>query len=475
MEIADDGGVRVYSSLLILKDVMETVIRLEKSYLDEPFENFGSAKSSYHPLKPHKADVWLPCHYFDYIGGTGFGGLIAIMLGRLKMNVHDSILAFEAVLKEVFYHKRWFHYRSLLFWPRAKFDHKILEKTVEEMVSHHAPKVPGFLQGSNFAFNNNQCRTIVLALRRQGKLRELQEIPYLFRTYEDSNSNGERLNQSLGLAHRIPVWQVARATTASPAFFRPIIIDGHEYSGGSSRMNNPYVDIYNEVQDINGVGNVDIMLSIGTGQLRKYQFLGLDLSSNAQSIPQKFTSKRDHYRLDAEALGQIQIDNWPAAGRVRTIIGSLIGRHRSKKTAATSGQRFHAVMATTDKSSVPIIRNAKINIAEWFQARNYTEESIRKHTRDYLDREDVKSKINEIARILVEKRRNRVKSDLGRWEKFCYETWYQCKVDGCLKPEEVHTSRRALENHILDWHSDKYSRRDLEALMAAIDEGQTRT
>ena len=26
-----------------------------------------------------------PCDYFDLIGGTGTGGLIAIMLGRLRM------------------------------------------------------------------------------------------------------------------------------------------------------------------------------------------------------------------------------------------------------------------------------------------------------------------------------------------------------------------------------------------------------
>jgi patatin-like phospholipase/acyl hydrolase len=26
-----------------------------------------------------------PCEYFDLIGGTGFGGLIALLLGRLRM------------------------------------------------------------------------------------------------------------------------------------------------------------------------------------------------------------------------------------------------------------------------------------------------------------------------------------------------------------------------------------------------------
>ena len=63
----DGGGVRGLSSLVILREIMEEVQRRAK--MNET---------------PH------PCTYFDLIGGTSTGGLIAIMLGRLQM-VHFRI------------------------------------------------------------------------------------------------------------------------------------------------------------------------------------------------------------------------------------------------------------------------------------------------------------------------------------------------------------------------------------------------
>ena len=65
----DGGGVRGLSSLLILQRLMQEVQRL--------MEESGTTKGSSTPP--------LPCEYFDLICGTSTGGLIAIMLGRLRM------------------------------------------------------------------------------------------------------------------------------------------------------------------------------------------------------------------------------------------------------------------------------------------------------------------------------------------------------------------------------------------------------
>lgn len=58
----DDGGIRCLSSLFILHQLMEKL--RERS-------NIGVAPE--------------PWQHFDLICGTGFGGILALMLGRLRM------------------------------------------------------------------------------------------------------------------------------------------------------------------------------------------------------------------------------------------------------------------------------------------------------------------------------------------------------------------------------------------------------
>ncbi|KIO27730.1 hypothetical protein M407DRAFT_72780, partial [Tulasnella calospora MUT 4182] len=70
----DGGGVRGLISLLILDRMMKR--------LPNP-----NAK---------------PCDYFDLIGGTSTGGLIAIMLGRLRMSVQECIQVYENLARRIF-------------------------------------------------------------------------------------------------------------------------------------------------------------------------------------------------------------------------------------------------------------------------------------------------------------------------------------------------------------------------------------
>ncbi|KAI9761980.1 MAG: hypothetical protein M1840_001509 [Geoglossum simile] len=71
----DGGGIRGLSSLYILRDIMHA--------LEDKVEG-GSANDPAH----HRP---LPCEYFDLIAGTSTGGIIAIMLGPLRIDVDTCI------------------------------------------------------------------------------------------------------------------------------------------------------------------------------------------------------------------------------------------------------------------------------------------------------------------------------------------------------------------------------------------------
>jgi patatin-like phospholipase/acyl hydrolase len=80
----DGGGIRGLSELVILREIMRRIQHDEK-------------------LKTMPR----PCDYFDLIGGTSTGGLIAIMLGRLRLSADDAIEAYRKFAEHVFSEKKW--------------------------------------------------------------------------------------------------------------------------------------------------------------------------------------------------------------------------------------------------------------------------------------------------------------------------------------------------------------------------------
>jgi patatin-like phospholipase/acyl hydrolase len=75
----DGGGIKGYTSLLILRRIFRTMV-----------------------AEGHLEEVPRPCDIFDLIIGTSTGGLIAVMLGRLHMTIDECITKYEQIGKEVF-------------------------------------------------------------------------------------------------------------------------------------------------------------------------------------------------------------------------------------------------------------------------------------------------------------------------------------------------------------------------------------
>jgi hypothetical protein len=73
-----------------------------------------------------------PCDYFDMIGGTSTGGLIAIMLGRLQMTVDDCITAYTSMFDRIFEKKR--HRVTIKGKIQGRFDADELKRAVIQIL-----------------------------------------------------------------------------------------------------------------------------------------------------------------------------------------------------------------------------------------------------------------------------------------------------------------------------------------------------
>ncbi|KAL9127322.1 MAG: hypothetical protein Q9217_003784 [Psora testacea] len=546
----DGGGIRGYSALLIIKELMKAIGKLEK---DEPCGSLkcdGPAESSYHPLpsapcmatdngschskqtvdKPvTDTSPWLPCHYFDYMAGTSTGGLISIMLGRLRMNIDDCITEYENLGDRVFARSRLFHLRSPLWLPREKYNHKVLEEVVQGVVNDRVPKVGTFPGGKTFAFDENRCRVVVVAYQQQTN--KQVEDPYLFRTYKNLRKGAtakERLvDRNPGPAHDIPIWQVARATSAAPTYFKEVKIEGRLYLDGGFGANNPCVEIYEEVRKMNNNHErcAGIIISIGTGKNNESRFpkhegfkdylkAGLGKFLSYENFARKWASDSEeahkdmikawintkqtfkYHRFNVEqGLDCMKLDEWRTRGSLRVGIGRCIGKMRACWPKGRKGSMTANAAPNTEKTyehvfakhhardssdravgqtapAVCVIPDCNPRIPAWFQPRNNTLETIRQHTSAYLARPDVQLWIAECARTLVNGRRGRARSDPQRWERACFGAWYQCKAADCPRGEKEYYDRYALSKHLLAKHSERFSKKtegDRKELEAALD------
>jgi patatin-like phospholipase/acyl hydrolase len=117
----DGGGVRGLSSLVILKRIMHVLHQKAGVEEKEPFR---------------------PCEHFDIIAGTSTGGLIAIMLGTLRMSVDDAIESYLAFAPKIFPKEGFVSGSSLTKFFKgvrgtARFNATALENEMKEMVANH--------------------------------------------------------------------------------------------------------------------------------------------------------------------------------------------------------------------------------------------------------------------------------------------------------------------------------------------------
>ncbi len=94
---------------------------------------------------PRREQIPKPCEYFDLIGGTGSGGLVALMLGRLRLDIETCKDVYVRMTQRVFETDKTIAgipYRSTLFKASK------LEDAIREIVADYTGPEVGSSDGA---------------------------------------------------------------------------------------------------------------------------------------------------------------------------------------------------------------------------------------------------------------------------------------------------------------------------------------
>ncbi|KAH8836103.1 acyl transferase/acyl hydrolase/lysophospholipase, partial [Flagelloscypha sp. PMI_526] len=212
----DGGGIRAVSQALMVREITRRV------EVDSQLE--GPARV---------------CDSFDMICGSGFGGLLAIMCGILKMTGEQLVEEVVALCKAVFS-------RDLDMAQRTA----VLENEVKNLIRSYSNAG----EETKMLNEDNTCKTFVCAVASH-------------------NASHSRLFRSYGCrANRGPdckVWEAILATMAAPSLFAPIIIGKHPlvetFVGGELGWNNPTDELTQEAAHVFKNRHVACIINIGSG------------------------------------------------------------------------------------------------------------------------------------------------------------------------------------------------------------------
>lgn len=278
-------------------------------------------------------------------------------------------------------------------------------------------------------------------------------IPHLWRTYdhkEDIMTHGQKFrHMNPSKAHREPLWQVARATTAAPTFFESIKIGGTTFFDGAIGTNNPAPHTYDEVchKEHYAPG---LFISIGTGIKTNEGRDDMAPKLGEGSQRKKFTNDLidemprtqnfKRYLSVHNMFKDLSVDTEYANNRW---LGMCDPRN-------TSRRRFSVEKGL---GSIPL--------DDWrpTDSGDVTLKTINDLTQEYLDLEEVQTDLKDYAKQLVRQRQARAKTE--RWEAFATNIEYYCPIPTCVEKDGCHYSempncRDRLREHFKYAHKDLF-------------------
>ncbi|KAK4938042.1 hypothetical protein LTR10_021449 [Elasticomyces elasticus] len=459
----DGDPIRGLSSLFILQALMEKIAQMEQQNPQPAYHSFSPAPykdprprsaqpsdnaSTGSGSRSHQNDSsssmseadlkapeyrYLPCHYFDFIAGTSTGGLIAMMLGRLRMTVGHCIEEYIELGGDIFGKPRMFNARSVLFWNRGKYEGSNVEKVVEKVGRRYNPWVQNELWSPVlFKSPERLCKTMVFATE------ESEMEPYIFRSYDHKRkAEVPMLNQS---------------HLAAPGYFNPLEINDVTFLDGGLVANNPSVYAFNEISLLQGNKAPALVLSIGTGEKEKRSFKTLEKSMKHWK---PFISHQPNNRIAESQSADIQMTEVRDQREHRP-------EDRFKYQRLTVGLDFGLGWMKLDEwkrdpSSERPANDPNDVPKRYIRKREYFLEKSSKHhdtvrfleTRTNFYLESVRENLDQLARVLVNKRRLRSKTP--QWEHFATGDTWQCRdCSGSL-----FYTRDELRTHLAHMHGNR--------------------
>lgn len=288
----DGGGVRGYSMIIILQELMHrTYVEIE-----------GRA--------PRRDQIPKPCDHFDLIVGTGTGGLIAIMLGRLRLDLETCKELYVRMTRMVFETDKTIvgiPYRSTLF--KASMLEQAIKETVREHTASEAEGNDGTNStGSSYPLSASARSSVSSNPRRHASNASVvsfsarsptaqmarpayrgvygdpnaklyDEREYRTKTavtayYKGTRRNGEPALLRSYDSRKEPapeydckVWEAGRATSAIGLAFKPIRIGQSVFHDDGAGNFNPAPTALDEATVNEWPGReVGVFISIGTGR-----------------------------------------------------------------------------------------------------------------------------------------------------------------------------------------------------------------
>lgn len=465
----DGGGVRGLSSLVVLERLMEAIANYEQgadppatSSADSPLLEPQRVQEEIRRLSPalEEDSNFLPCHYFDYIAGTSTGGLIAILLGRLRMSVSSAVQEYLNLSSRVFAERERKHLPQVrsLFHRRNKKEDILVDRIVNlgsSMTDGEVELKEGERKAPEKIFKSDatRCRTIVCSLRRNTKGGSM--APFLFRSYDRAVAVDDRLYPPTVKASNLPISEVVRATVRAQDPSKSVHLGDGNYLDAGMGLNNPSIQVYQEVvslqQQTQGLATFDpinLFLSVGCGFSRSE---GPNHSSDSK---------------DRDSLGNLISKEQRALYAIsESVHHSMEDLHRSSKPF--SYYRF----------DVPDMLNS-IALDKWSNGSSSTStfSRIRTATESYLNTQSCQENLAECAKNLVDRRRKRCID--AQWETFAFGTRYWCEHPGPCDHKKAGTTpfetRDELLNHLrLEHHMPPPDADHNKEIKTLVDKGRT--